>query len=62
MRHIRKVESSKNEKCGQCRSENQTAQKTARSLQSDLDLHCPQKLLVSSSVSKELRVEKKLTS
>ena len=29
---------------------------TARSVQSDLDLHCPQKLLVSSSVRKELRV------
>ena len=27
---------------------------TARSVQSDLDLHCPQKLLLSSTVGKEL--------
>ena len=32
---------------------------SARSVQSDLDLHCPQKLLVSSSVRKELIGKKK---
>ena len=28
---------------------------TAHSVQSDLDLHCPQKLLVSSTIGKELK-------
>ena len=32
----------------------QIADQTAHSVQSHLDLHCPQKLLVSSSVGKEL--------
>ena len=32
----------------------QIRDQTARSVQSDLDLHCPQKLLVSSTVRKEL--------
>ena len=35
---------------------------TARSVQSDLDLHCPQKFRVSSLVRKELRERNKLTS
>ena len=32
---------------------------TAHSVQSDLDLHCPQRFLVTSSVRKELRGKKK---
>ena len=35
----------------------QMTDQTAPSLQSDLDLHCSQKLLVSSSVRKDLIIE-----